>query len=343
MAKGALKSSWDDRANPTGLIGKKMVEGWGWGDGPVTAQMFGNAGREYMQLYGAKEEDFAEIARVNHEHSTRNPYAQFQQEYTMEEIKGSQMLHSPITKLQACPTSDGAAAAVMVSERWLKRHEEMRGKAVGIRGMAMTTDLKSTYKGSAMSLLGYDMTRLAAERAFREAGVKAEDVGAVELHDCFSANEMITLPALGLCGEGEAHEMVRKGDITYGGKVVVNPSGGLISKGHPLGATGIAQCCELVWQLRGWANNRLVGGTKLALQHNLGLGGACVVAVYARADGGKSEVVGDGVVATESGLGWNPATDAREPTREQVDRVRSRDARSEWALDGADGKLRAKL
>jgi hypothetical protein len=135
-----------------------------------------------------------------------------------------------------------------------------------------------------MDLIGYDMTRRAAQAAMKEAGVTPKDIKVCELHDCFSANELVLLEGLGFSEKGKAHEMVRNGDITYGGKgPVINPSGGLISKGHPLGATGLAQCCELTWQLRGWANTRLVS-TDVGLQHNLGLGGCVVVNIYKRAD-----------------------------------------------------------
>lgn len=191
--------------------------------------------------------------------------------------------------------------------------------------------------------MGFGMTQTAAKVALKEAGVQAKDVRVCELHDCFSANEMITLDALGLCEPGKAHEMVRSGDITYGGRCVVNPSGGLISKGHPLGASGIAQCCELTWQLRGWANNRLVDGASIALQHNLGLGGAAVVTVYKRVDGKGSQRVEDGYISNSSWLGYNPATEARGFTREQVDRVRSKNARNEWALGDTQKKVEARF
>ena len=187
------------------------------------------------------------------------------------------------------------------------------------------------------------MTRRAAQSAMTQAKIKPSDVQLCELHDCFSANEMVTLDALGLSEEGKAHEMVRAGDITYGGKVVVNPSGGLISKGHPLGATGISQCAELVFQLRGWANNRLVEGVRVALQHNLGLGGAAVVSVYKRADGKASERVEDRVAMEKSGVRYNPATEAKGFTREQVDRVRSRTRRSAWALGDTELKVEARF
>jgi acetyl-CoA acetyltransferase len=164
-----------------------------------------------------------------------------------------------------------------------------------------------------------------------------------ELHDCFSANEIVTLDALGLCEKGKAHEMVRKGDITYGGQCVVNPSGGLISKGHPLGATGIAQCAELVWHLRGWANNRLVPNTTACLQHNVGLGGAVVCTVYKRPDGGASREVSNAEVAKITGLGYNPAVEAKGFTKMQMNSVRSKKARSEWALQDVAEKVESRF
>ena len=194
-----------------------------------------------------------------------------------------------------------------------------------------------------MNLVGFGMAQQAARTAMAEAGVLPKDIRVCELHDCFSANELITLDALGLCEPGKAHEMVRAGDITFGGRCVVNPSGGLISKGHPLGASGIAQCAELVWQLRGWANNRLVEGTKVALQHNLGLGGAAVVTVYKRTDGKENTRVEDREVERKTWVGYNPAVEARGFTREQVDRVRSKSSRSEWALGETEKKVEARF
>ncbi len=191
--------------------------------------------------------------------------------------------------------------------------------------------------------MGFGMSQHAARTALAEANVSPKDITVCELHDCFSSNEMITLDALGLCDPGKAHEMVRAGDITYGGRCVVNPSGGLISKGHPLGASGIAQCAELVWQLRGWANNRLVEGAKVALQHNLGLGGAAVVSVYKRADGQSNELVRDEDVREKTWVEYNPAVEARGFTREQVDRVRSKHARNEWALGDTQKKVEARF
>ena len=212
-----------------------------------------------------------------------------------------------------------------------------------IAGQHLATDNPTLFDRSAINLIGYGMTQTAARTAMAEAGVDPKEVRVCELHDCFSANEMVTLDALGLCEPGKAHEMVRKGDITYGGRCIVNPSGGLISKGHPLGASGVAQCAELVWQLRGWANNRLVEGAKVALQHNLGLGGAAVVTVYKRADGKTNAVVNDDVVRERTWVGYNPAVEAKGFTKEQIDRVRSRSARNDWALGETEEKVTARF
>ena len=293
MNPGSLQANFNDRANPTGTSAMMMKETRGVTNAPGAAQMFGNAGREYIEKFGAKSEDFAEIARVNHEHSKRNPYSQFQDEYTLDQIMKSTMIHEPLTKLQCCPTSDGGAAAVIVSQEFLDARPHLKEQAILIAGQCLATDAPSVFDRGSISLMGYDMNKYASGVAYEQAGIGPNDVQIVELHDCFSANEMIVIDALGLSPKGKAHELVRNGDITYGGKYVINPSGGLISKGHPLGATGIAQCAELCWHLRGWANNRLVDGTKACLQHNLGLGGAAVVTIYKRADGKVSSRTSD--------------------------------------------------
>jgi sterol carrier protein 2 len=288
-------------------------------------------------------EDFAEIGRINHAHSKNNPYSQFQDEYTHEQIMKSTMIHEPLTKLQCCPTSDGAAAAVLVSQEFLDKRPELKSQAILIAGQRLATDTPMLFNRSAIELVGYSMSELAAREALAEAKVSPDEVRVCELHDCFSANEMVTIEALGLAEKGKAHELIRKGGITYGGKVVINPSGGLISKGHPLGATGLAQCSELVWHLRGWANNRSISDTKVALQHNLGLGGAVVCTVYKRGDGSAATDMSDAEVAKATGLGYNPATQAKGFTKQQVDSVRSKKARSEWALQDIEQKVEARF
>ncbi|KAH0843249.1 hypothetical protein FOPE_08210 [Fonsecaea pedrosoi] len=302
--------------------------------------------------YGASARDFAEIGRISHEHSSRNPYAQFNNVYTLEEIEKSPMIHYPLTKLQCSPTSDGAGAAVIVSQRFLESRPELKSRAILMAGQSLMTDSPSLFSRSPMDLVGFDMTRRAAKAALAEAGVSARDVKVCEVHDCFSTNELILLEGLGFCDQGKAHLMVRNGDITYGGKgPVVNPSGGLISKGHPLagdqiGATGLAQCAELAWQLRGWANNgRLVKDIDVALQHNLGLGGAVVVTIYKRADGRKNTDVTetDAQIAQESGVGYNPAVEARGITLADFEKIKSKKAPSAYALGETAEKLQARL
>ncbi|KAL5359677.1 acetyl-CoA acetyltransferase [Aspergillus floccosus] len=336
MTPGPLVGNVTDRPTPSDLSVRLMAETRGQDKTPKNPQMFGNAGREYMEKYGASAEDFAEIARISHEHSSRNPYAQFQTVYTLEQIQKSPMIYYPLTKLQCSPTSDGAAAVVVVSERFLNARPELK-HAILIAGQCLASDSPALYSGSAMSLVGYEMTKKATAKALAEAGATIKDIRVCELHDCFSTNELISLDAMGFSEPGKAHHLVRAGDITYGGKgPIVNPSGGLISKGHPLGATGLAQCAELTWQLRGWANNgRLVEDTEVTLQHNLGLGGAIVVTVYRRADGKKNTdvAVSESEIAQASGLGYNPAVEARYITRAQGNAVRSKKTSCGYALD----------
>ncbi|MDP6979877.1 MAG: lipid-transfer protein [Myxococcota bacterium] len=283
MEKGSLGIKYTDRTNALDKHFTIMNEKRGFdAKAPPAAQMFGNAGREHMERYGTTAEHFAKVGYKNHKHSVNNPYSQFQDEYTLDEIKNAPMVFEPLTKLQCCPTSDGSGAAIVASEDFVNAHG-LRDQAVEILGMTMTTDFPSSYEGSMIKMVGSDMTKAAAQSVYEQSGFGPENVDVVELHDCFAANEVVTYEALGLCGEGKAGEFIDSEAQTYGGQVVVNPSGGLISKGHPLGATGLAQCAELCWQLRGEADKRQVEGAKLALQHNLGLGGAAVVAMYRKA------------------------------------------------------------
>ncbi|KAK5063197.1 hypothetical protein LTR84_005274 [Exophiala bonariae] len=343
MSPGSLQNYFNDREPPTSTTNKIMLETRGVTNAPGAAQLFGNAGREYMEKYDAKAEDFAEIARVNHEHSKRNPYSQFQQEYTLEEILKSPMIFSPLTKLQCCPTSDGAAATVVVSQEFLDKRPHLKSQAVLIAGQQLATDSPNLFNKSSIELVGYSMSEFAGKEALKQAGITPNDVSVVEVHDCFSANELVTIDALGLSPKGKAHELVRAGGITYGGKYVINPSGGLISKGHPLGATGLAQCAELVWHLRGWANNRLVKDTKYCLQHNLGLGGAVVCTVYKRADGQAAKPVSDEEVAKITGLGYNPATQAKGFTPAQAKQAVSQKQFSDWALQDVGTKVQSRF
>ncbi|UMP01592.1 lipid-transfer protein [Amycolatopsis sp. EV170708-02-1] len=282
MQPGSLGSTYDDREQPMGRHIQALAE-ISEVLFPPAPWMFGAAGREHMKTYGTTAEHFAKIGEKNHRHSVNNPYAQFQESYSLQDILDSRMIYDPLTKLQCSPTSDGSGAAILASESFVDSHG-LAGQAVEIVGQAMTTDFASTFDGTAKNIIGYDMNVQAARQVYDQAGLGAEDFQVIELHDCFSANELLLYEALGLCAEGEAGKLVDSGDTTYGGKWVVNPSGGLISKGHPLGATGLAQCAELTWQLRGTADKRQVDGLQAALQHNIGLGGAAVVTAYQRAE-----------------------------------------------------------
>ncbi len=282
MKPGSLSSSYDDRTQPMDKHVKALAQIAEFAF-PVAPWMFGAAGREHMQQYGSTAEHFAKIGFKNHKHSVNNPFAQFQEAYTLDDILASRMIYEPLTKLRCSPTSDGSGAAILASESFVDSHG-LAGRAVEIVGQAMTTDFASTFDGSAKNLIGYDMNVQAARRVYQQSGLGPEDFQVIELHDCFSANELLLYEALGLCGQGEAPKLIDNGDTTYGGRWVVNPSGGLISKGHPLGATGLAQCCELTWQLRGTADRRQVDNVTAALQHNIGLGGAAVVTAYQRAE-----------------------------------------------------------
>jgi len=249
---------------------------------PGAAQFFGGAGREYQEKYGASNETFAKISVKARKHAARNPYAIFRSELTLDEVLASPHIYGPLTRFQCCPPTCGAAAAVIVSPAYARK-KGLTG-LVEVVGQALTTDTGSTFDPpSMMNVAGYDMARNAARLVYEQAGVGGEDVQVVELHDCFTANELITYEALGLCGEGHAEQFISDGENSYGGRVVTNPSGGLLSKGHPLGATGLAQCFELVNQLRGTSGDRQVENVAHALQHNVGLGGACVVTMYRRA------------------------------------------------------------
>ncbi|MGH7435704.1 MAG: lipid-transfer protein [Polyangiaceae bacterium] len=278
MEKGALGSKWDDRESPVSKHAKVMFDQQGFAKAPPTAQMFGGAGREYRWKFGTKRETFGKISEKARKHASNNPYALFNQVLSLDEVMASEEVFDPLTRYQCCPPTCGAAAAIVCSDDFAKKHGH--SNPVWIAAQAMTTDYASSFEKSLIKRVGYDLSVQAGKKVYEEAGLGPQDVQVCELHDCFTANELITYEALGLCKEGEAEKFIWDGQNTYGGKVVTNPSGGLLSKGHPLGATGLAQCTELVWQLRGMSEKRQVAGAKVALQHNLGLGGACVVTMY---------------------------------------------------------------
>ncbi|KIF82779.1 lipid-transfer protein [Noviherbaspirillum autotrophicum] len=280
MSPGALGSVFRDRPAPFDDFDAVTDRLVGMPDVPLALRYFGGAGLSHMKKYGTKLETFAKIRAKASRHAANNPLALFRKVVSEEDVMNAPMIWPGVmTRLMACPPTCGGAAAVLVSERFAQQRDLKAG--VHIVAQAMTTDRPGTFdSGDMMRLVGFDMAKEAADKVYREAGIGPDGIDVVELHDCFAQNELITYEALGLCPEGGAEKFVCDGDNTYGGKVVTNPSGGLLSKGHPLGATGLAQCYELTHQLRGTAQERQVAGARVALQHNLGLGGACVVTMY---------------------------------------------------------------
>ncbi|WP_061022493.1 lipid-transfer protein [Bradyrhizobium sp. CCH5-F6] len=282
MKPGALGSVYTDRPSAFeefDAAADRLIDAPGI---PLALRYFGGAGLSHMKKYGTPLDAFAKVRAKASRHARNNPLALFRKEISADDVMNDQVIWPGVmTRLMACPPTCGGAAAVLVSERFADKHGI--GKQVRIAAQAMTTDTPSTFKaGDMMQLVGYDMAKEAASQVYESAGIGPRDLDVVELHDCFAHNELISYEALGLCDEGEAGKFINDGDNTYGGRIVTNPSGGLLSKGHPLGATGLAQCYELTRQLRGTAGPTQVEGAKIALQHNLGLGGACVVTLYQR-------------------------------------------------------------
>jgi sterol carrier protein 2 len=280
MKRGALGNVYDDRPSPFDDFDNLADELVDAKDIPLALRYFGGAGLAHMSKYGTKMEAFAKIRAKASRHAKNNPLAIFRKEVTADDVMNDHVIWPGVmTRLMACPPTCGGAAAILVSEAFAKRHGIRTD--VAIAAQAMTTDTPSTFEThDMMRLVGYDMSKAAANKVYEQSGIGPKDISVVELHDCFAQNELITYEALGLCPEGGAEAFIDAGDNTYGGKFVTNPSGGLLSKGHPLGATGLAQCYELTRQLRGSAGATQVDGARLGLQHNLGLGGACVVTLY---------------------------------------------------------------
>ena len=280
MNPGALGSVFTDRPTPFDAFDEVTDRLVGKPEIPLALRYFGGAGLAHMRKYGTPLEAFARVRAKASRHAVNNPLALFRKEVSTQDVLDApEIWPGVMTRLMACPPTCGAAAALLVSEDFARRHKLRTD--VYIAGQAMTTDRPGTFDSNdMMRVVGYDMSRAAARKVYEQSGLAPEDLDVVELHDCFAHNELITYEALGLCPEGGADKFIREGGNTYGGQVVTNPSGGLLSKGHPLGATGLAQCFELTHQLRGSAGARQVEGARVALQHNLGLGGACVVTLY---------------------------------------------------------------
>lgn len=283
MNPGALGTIFKDRPSPFVRFDEATHDLVGHEEIPFALRYFGGAGLAHMQQYGTQLSTFAKVRAKASRHAANNPMALLRKVVTEDEVMASPELWPGVmTRLMACPPTCGAAAAVICSDEFARRRGLVN--MVRIRAQAMTTDRPVTFEARDMrEVVGFSMARDAATQVYDSAGVSPEEIDVVELHDCFAQNELISYEALGLCAVGEAERFICDGANTYGGKVVTNPSGGLLSKGHPLGATGLAQCTELVQQLRGTAGARQTEGARLGLQHNVGLGGACVVTLYEKA------------------------------------------------------------
>ena len=261
MGKGLLGGGRSKGIPKEGLIGSGTMP-----------SVFAEAGLEHTRKYGTSFEQFAKVSVKNHHHSTMNPKARYQIETPLDQVMGAEMISYPNTKLMCSVNVDGAAAAVIATER-KARELGLMGRAVKVRASALTSD-----RWQERDLVMPDVnscTRDAAAAAYEMAGLGPEDIDLVELHDCFATAEILHYENLGLCGEGEAGRMIDEGEVALGGRIPVNVSGGLLSKGHPLGATGIANIYEVSTHLRGEADKRQVQGARIGLTHVIGLGSAC--------------------------------------------------------------------
>jgi acetyl-CoA acetyltransferase len=282
MDPGAIPAAYPNRVSPFVDFDREcdmLVDV----DLPLALRYFGGAGKAHMEKYGTTLKDFAKVRAKASRHAAHNPLSVFKNVMTEEEVLGAQLIWPDVmTRPMACPPTCGAAATILISRDFARKFGI--DPQVRIAAQAMTTDRPVALEShDMMQLVGKDMAERASQQVYEAAGIGPEDIRVVELHDCFAHNEVITYESLGLCPEGGAAQFIADGDNTYGGRVVTNPSGGLLSKGHPLGATGLAQCYELTHQLRGTAGARQVESPTHALQHNLGLGGACVVTMYEKA------------------------------------------------------------
>ncbi|AKE88212.1 lipid-transfer protein [Rhodococcus aetherivorans] len=282
MPPGALTAKWNDRPAPLSAFMSALEDVYPVDPAlPMTPQYFAAAAQEYLDTTDSTVETLAAVAVKARTHARTNPRAVFRDPITLEDVLSSPTVAGTLTRLQCCPPTSGAAAAVVCTEEFARKHG--LDARVAITAQALESDDEGLFDSpSAIALVGSGVTRRTADRVYAEAGVDPADIDVVELHDCFTINEILTYEGLGLCEPGGAAKFIADGDNTYGGRVVTNPSGGLLSKGHPLGATGLAQIAEITWQLRGSAGDRQVPGARLGLQHNLGLGTAGVVTILER-------------------------------------------------------------
>jgi len=247
--------------SPEGIIGSGLMPA-----------VFGQAGVEHMRNHGTTQEQFAKIAVKNHKHSMHNPYSQYQVEMSLEDVMNARTIAWPNTLYMCCPTGDGAATAILTSK---EKAKQFTTEPVRVLTSTLTSD---PYTERDLTMPDVNtLTKNASKLAYEDAGVGAEDLDLVELHDCFATAEMLHYENLGLCGEGEAGKLIDDKETYVGGKIPVNASGGLLSKGHPLGATGVANIIEIYWHLKGQVGNRQVEGAKTGLAHVIGLGSACTI------------------------------------------------------------------
>jgi acetyl-CoA acyltransferase len=250
--------------------GGESVEGV-LGSGLMPA-VFGQAGVEHMRKYGTTAEQFAKVAVKNHKHSVHNPLSQYRVEVSLADVMKSRMVAYPNTLYMCCPTGDGAAATILVSAEKAKQYT---ARPIKVAASVLTSD---PYTDRDLTMPDVNtLTKNAAKQAYEKSGVSPTDLNLIELHDCFATAELLHYENLGLCGEGEAGRMIDERRTALGGDIPVNVSGGLLSKGHPLGATGVANIYEIVTQLRGQGGARQVQGAKAGLAHVIGLGSACTI------------------------------------------------------------------
>ncbi|KAJ3031001.1 UNVERIFIED_CONTAM: sterol carrier protein 2 [Siphonaria sp. JEL0065] len=347
MNPGSLGTNFPDRVNPLDWALETMNDVRQIDPtAPFTPQIFCNAALEYGERSKNTSKDTDEamhlIASKSHTQSTLNPYSQFNFKASVEDVKKARKVFGPMTLLHCSPTSDGAACCIVASEAFVVKHN-LGPQAIEITGQVMATDSTLAFdpsgiKKSCLEIAGADMTRAAVKKLYKQTGTSPLDVSVCELHDCFFGNELITYDALGLCPSGHAVPYTLSG-ATFLPKfwtsqpppaqyhrVPVNTSGGLISKGHPLGATGIAQCAELTWQLRGWCESRQVPNATKGLQHNVGLGGAVVVTLYSRPSKTDTKILGanKGWKDPRERVGYNPAASCRGISEADVRKVISK-------------------
>lgn len=284
MNRGAIEMVFPDRPSPLVRHNTALADLMGLPEAernlPPAVQMFGCQAELLMNNYGVSEQALARITMKSRVHAKHNPMAIFREPLTEEDILGNAPIYRGLRKLFACPPSCGAASVIVCSEAFAKKHN--LPIQVVVKGMGWCSDKADYFTGDPLDITFKALSKNAADLAYADAGVGPEDIDVIELHDCFTSNEAITYGALGLCAEDEIEKFILEGNNTYGGKYVICPSGGLLAKGHPLGATGLAQVTELVQQLRGQSGIRQVDNARLALQHNGGLGSAGFVNIFER-------------------------------------------------------------